>query len=82
MILKPILNLKGVAMSDRTRVFVYKRGDQFSVDVVVNELAASVVFSNIVTPENSPAAVKELFLEEAEKAVTKQLEGDNYAQGS
>ena len=50
-------------------VFEYKRGDTFSVKIVVNTTTATVTYHAITYPDNCPEEVKKRFLEEAEKAV-------------
>lgn len=59
------------------RIFTYKRGDTHSCKVIVNEFAGSLVFDSIVVPNNTPQKVKEKFLEEAEVAVLKIMDGES-----
>lgn len=66
---------------NKIRMFMYKRGDKFSVRVIVNEFAASVTFVDIVVPDNTPNAVKDAFLDEAENAVTLKLDNDGRQYG-
>lgn len=56
------------------RVFEYKRGNDYSCLITVNEFAGSVVFSKIIVPHNTPKFVKARFLEEAEACVLRQVE--------
>lgn len=65
---------------DRMRVFEYKRGDEYSVKVVVNERGSSTTFIDITVPDNTPNKVKDAFLEEAEKAIIIQLDKEEYSQ--
>jgi hypothetical protein len=54
-------------------IFVYSRGDQFKVTVTVNEMAGSMVYHDFIYPKDTSIDVKRAFLDEADVAVTKQV---------
>ena len=61
-------------------MYRFKRGDTYSVDVIVSN-GESITYANIVKPEDTPTAVVEQLLEDAERAVLVKLnqkEGEKY----
>jgi len=60
------------------QLFKYKRGEEFSVEVVVND--NTLAYHNIVVPAGTDINIKAKLLEEAETAVLKKLEEDNETQ--
>lgn len=60
------------------QLFKYKRGEEYSVEVVVND--GSLAYHNIIVPTGTDVTVKAKLLEEAETAVLKKLEEDNETQ--
>lgn len=61
-------------MNAHMRIFEYKRGDEYSCQIVINEFAGSLVFSKITVPNNTAQTVKAKFLEEAELAALREVE--------
>lgn len=63
-------------MADNKRVFVYSRGEDYKVTVTVTH-DASMSFCSIKVPDNTPAELTEIFLEEAEAHVLLTLQKDD-----
>ena len=59
------------------RIFKYKRGETWSVVIIVNPFSG-LVYDKLSYPPNTPDKLKGMFLDEAEAAVLKIIEPKVY----
>lgn len=57
----------------KRRVFEYSRGEHYNVILILNE-DHSITYSNLKCPDNASGSIIELFVNEAEMFLVKQIE--------